>query len=493
MPKPEAIAPGMKSAAQNGSIDFDLVVVGAGPGGYVAAIRAAQLGLRCAIVEKDNKLGGTCLLRGCIPTKSMLHSASVLRNAKYAAAYGVDADNVRVRFDGVQKARDGVIDKSAAGVSYLMKRNKIEVIQGHARLGKPGTLEVTHQGKVRTLTASKIVLATGSAPRSLPFLPQDNPNIVNSDQLLKLDRIPKSLAVLGAGAVGVEFASVFHTFGSAVSVIEVSPAFLPQEDPSISAEFLKCFKKQGITCLPGTKLTQAVSHGDGLTLHLEGAKAPKTLDVELLLVAVGRIPITQDLGLHNVGVVPEKSGHLKVDDQMRVLTSHQGTMQPAAGGCLFAIGDIVPSPMLAHTASAEGIYVAEVAAKHPTSPVDYRTNPGATYSEPEVASVGLTEPAAKEAGYDVKVGTYPFSALGKARVIGETEGMVKIVADKRYDEILGVHILGPHATDLIGEACLAIKTECTSEELARTIHAHPTLSEAILEAAHATHDRPIHL
>ncbi len=463
---------------------YDVVIVGAGPGGYVAAIQAAHNGFKTALVEKDSRLGGTCLLRGCIPTKALLHSADVLTEISHAKEFGLIAKG-EVDMAGVQKARARAVDKSAAGVAYLMKQNKVDVHTGRGRLTGPHTVLVEGEGgKSTSLEARVIVVATGSVPRTLPFLPIDGKQVVTSDEILELGKAPKSLLVLGAGAVGVEFASVYSRFGSETTVVEMLDRALPLEDEEVSAEFERAFRKRGIKVHTKTKLEKASVQGDKVvaTVATQGGES-QTLEAEMVLVAVGRAPVTKDLGLEALGVKLDKGGYVEVDGFMRTAVPH-----------IYAIGDIVRTPALAHVASAEGILAVDHAAGKTVHPLKYRNMPGATYSDPQVASVGWTERAAREAGYDVKVGKFPFSALGKARIIGQTEGFVKVVAEKKYDEVLGVHIIGPSATDLIAEACVALQLEITADEYAHTVHAHPTLTEAIMEAAHAAAEgRAIHI
>jgi dihydrolipoamide dehydrogenase len=455
------------------SNEYDVLVVGAGPGGYVAAIRAAQLGLSTALVERDDRLGGTCLLRGCIPTKAMLHAADLLTEIQGAKRAGIKVGGVEVDFAGVMKSKEQAVTKNSKGVEFLMKKNKIEVIQGQARLVGPGKLAVESNGKTRELSARRgIILANGSRPREIGAFPTDAKQILNSDHMLQLTEIPSRLAVLGAGAVGVEFASVFARFGSEVTLIEMLPRIVPLEDEEVSAELEKSFKKQGIKVRTGTTLESAQPGKSGVRLQLVEGDAKEELEVDVLLVAVGRAPNSEDAGLEESGVKLEK-GYVVVDEFMR--TSVPG---------VYAIGDLVPTPWLAHTASAEGIVAAEHIAGAPTRPLDYDKTPGCTYCHPEVASVGLTEAQAREEGYEVAVGKFPWAASGKARILNETTGFVKLVRETRYDEILGIHIIGPHATDLIGEACALIGLESTNEELGRIVHPHPTLTEAMMEASH---------
>ena len=461
----------------------DLVVIGSGPGGYVGAIRAAQLGLSVAIVEKDARLGGTCLLRGCIPTKALLHSADLLEEIKHASKHGIRAEGVSVDFPAVMDRKSKVVDKSAAGVKYLMKKNKIEVVPGLARIEGPGQVSVTSETGTKRIDAKNVIIATGSVPRGLPGVEIDGERIVTSDEILELTEIPESLIVLGAGAVGVEFASVFVRMGSKVTVVELLPRFLPIEDEEVSKEFEKAFKKRGIECLPDTKMGRVVTTETGVECTVQNKKGDESvLAASMLLVAVGRAPYTEGLGAREAGVQVDERGFIPVSEFMQ-------TNVPG----IYAIGDVLSSAQLAHVASAEAIVAAEHMAGAPTRPINYRTTPSCTYSDPEVASVGLTEAAAREAGYDVVTGKFPFQASGKARILEATDGFVKIVSEKAYDEVLGVHIIGPRATELIAEAGLMIQTECTTEEVVRLMHAHPTLSESVMEAAHGVHGSPVHI
>jgi dihydrolipoamide dehydrogenase len=426
-------------------------------------------------------LGGTCLLRGCIPTKELLYSAHVVDLVREAEEFGVTTEGVKFHFDVVQKRKDKVVRGLSKGVEYLMKKNKITVFSGTGRFagGPEGSRKVEisgADGKSQSIVTRNIIIATGSAPRLLPNLKIDAPRIVTSDELLELKSVPKSLAVLGAGAVGVEFASVFKRFGSDVTVIEVLPRLVPIEDEEISAELQKAFRKRGIKTMTNTRFDSCKVTGEGVEIvYKENEGKEGRLTAETLLVAVGRRPYTDGLGLDNTKVELER-GYVRVDEFMR-------TAEPG----IFAIGDVVPTPWLAHVASKEGILAAEyIAGKNP-QPINYLHVPNCTYCDPEIGSVGYTEARAKEKGFDVKIGKFPFSALGKAKIIGETEGFVKVVADAKYDEVLGVHLIGPHATDLLAEACVALGLEATAEELGRIMHAHPTLSEAVMEASEAVH------
>ena len=461
---------------------YDVTVIGSGPGGYVAAIRAAQLGLRTALVERDAALGGTCLHVGCIPTKALLHSAEVLETAKDAARYGVVAAKVGLDLAAVHKFRTDVVRRQARGVEYLMKKNGITVLQGHGRLRGPGRVEVAPKSGAPASVATKnVILATGSAAKLLPGLQADGRRVLTSTEAMALEAVPKSMLVLGAGAVGVEFASIWSRFGTSVTIVEMLPRVLPVEDEEISAEMQKALKKRGIEVRVGAKVEDVKVREQSVEIAVRSEKGAETLKAETLLVAVGRRPLTEEVGLDTTRAVVER-GFVQVDGAMR-------TAEPT----VYAIGDIVPTPMLAHLASHEGIVAAEAIAGQSPRPIDYDQVPNATYSDPEVGSIGLSEAAARARGFDVKVGRFPFPPLGKGRILNAQEGFVKLVGESRYDQLLGVHIIGPRATELLGEAGVALGLEATVEDLHHAIHAHPTLSEAIGEAALALHGRGIHL
>ncbi|MFI5181657.1 MAG: dihydrolipoyl dehydrogenase [Thermoanaerobaculia bacterium] len=466
---------------------YDVVVIGSGPGGYVAAIRAAQLGLKTALVERDAKvpgigLGGTCLHRGCIPTKAMLKSATLFDEARHAADFGVRTSGVELDFASVAKFRDKVVLKGARGVDYLMKKHKIDVYAGLGRLEGAGRVVVTGEGGETRLETRNVLVATGSAPRDLPFLKADGESILNSDHVLRSTSVPASLLVIGSGAVGAEFASCYARFGTKTVLVEVLPRLLPVEDEEISKEIERSFRKKGIACHVKTAVEAVTKDADGgVTVAATGPDGkPLAWTVEKVLLAVGRRPVTEGLGLEAAGVRTEK-GYVVVDD-------HQRTNVPG----IFAIGDVTPTIWLAHVASAEGIVAAETMAGVPTQPINRDQVPGCTYTDPEVASIGLTETKARERGHDVAVGRFAFPILAKSAMEHTNEGFVKIVSEKKYDEILGVHIIGPHATELIGQAAAFLRCEATTEEMIRTIHAHPTLSEALHEAAEAVHGQNIH-
>ncbi len=463
---------------------FDVTVIGSGPGGYVAAIRAAQLGLKTAIVEKDKRLGGTCTLRGCIPTKQLLMSAHVYEQMQHAADFGVQASGIQLAFADVQKRKDKVVMKNSKGIEYLMKKNKITAFSGTGRLALPGKVEVTSaDGKKETINTKSMIIATGSVVRPIAGFETDGERVVNSDHILELKEIPKSLIVMGCGAVGVEFASIYSRFGADTTAVELLPRLVPLEDEEVSKELERSFRKRGIKSQVDTKLEKLERTDEGVTVSGKTSKGePVKLQAEMLLVAVGRMPYTEGLGIEGTKITVE-NGFIKVDEYQQTGEAH-----------VYAIGDVVPTPLLAHLASKEGIVAVEHIAGHKdVRPINLRLVPNCTYCDPEVASVGLTEAKAREAGYDVKVGKFPFSASGKARILGEEEGFVKIVSESKYDEILGVHIIGPHATELIAEACVAMQLESTAEELGRTMHAHPTVSEAVMEAAENVHGLAIHI
>jgi dihydrolipoamide dehydrogenase len=462
---------------------FDVTVIGSGPGGYVAAIRGAQLGLKVAIVEKDKRLGGTCTLRGCIPTKALLMSAHLYEQMQHAGDFGIQLSEIQLAFADVQKRKDKVVTKNSKGIEYLMKKNTITVFKGKGRLALPGKVEVTgDDGQKQTINTRNIIIATGSVVRPIPGFEVDGERVVNSDQILELKDVPKSLIVMGAGAVGVEFASVYSRFGADTTIVELMPRLLPLEDEEVSKELEKSFRKRGIKSQLDTKLEKLEKTEGGIRLTGKTSKGQDVqLEAEMLLVAVGRMPYLEGLGLDGTKIKVER-GAISVDRLCR-------TGEPN----VYAIGDVIPTPWLAHLASKEGILAVEQIAGEKVQPINLRHVPSCTYCDPEVASVGLTEAAARKEGYDVKVAKFPFSASGKARILGEEEGFVKIVSETKYDELLGVHIIGPHATELIAEACVALQLESTAEELGRTMHAHPTIAETVMEAAEGIHGLTIHI
>ncbi len=462
---------------------YDVAIIGSGPGGYVAAIRAAQLGLSVLIVEKDSRLGGVCTLRGCIPTKALLHTADLLEETRHGAEVGVATREVRLELAAAMKHKERVVRQSSNGVSFLMKKNRVDVVNGFGRIAAAGRISVAgSDGGETEYSAKNIVIATGSNPRSLPGIEIDHKTVLSSDSILEVAEIPKSLLVIGSGAVGVEFASMFARFGSKTVVVEILPRIVPVEDEEISRELAASFKRQGIAVYADTHIEKVTkTEGGAEILARSSGGKTESFRAEKILMAVGRKPLSEGIGLEGAGIATDK-GYILVDGLMR-------TNVPG----FYAIGDVVPTPQLAHVASAEAVVAVEHMAGKETRPLNYDQVPGCTYCFPEIGSIGLTEAKARERGYDVAVGKFPFSANGKARILNETGGFVKIVGEKKYDEVLGVHIIGPRATELIAEAGSALRLEATSEELVRTIHAHPTLSEAMHEAAEAVEGQPIHI
>jgi dihydrolipoamide dehydrogenase len=476
--------------------EYDLVIIGSGTGGYVAAIRAAQLRLKTAVVERAPVLGGTCLNRGCIPTKALLEHAHALKVAQNWQEWGLTLGEAALRqgsgqalgldMNQVHARKDKIVKGLTSGIEFLFKKNKIDWIKGSGRLAGKGKVEIT-DGDAQSLTVKKeIVVATGSQPRSVPGIAIDRTRIITSDEAINMKTIPASIIILGSGAVGVEFASIFRRFGSEVTLVELLPRIVPVEDEAVSTELERSFKKQGIKVMTGTTVTSAKAGANGVDLEAQSAEGkPAKLTAEYLLVATGRGPVTSGLGAEDAGLTMDR-GYVRVDAEYR--TSVPG---------ISAIGDVITfekpgHPQLAHLSSAEGIALAERIAGHEFRPINYDHVPGCTYCDPEIGSVGLTEAEAKARGFDVRTGTFKFGVLGRAKMAGETEGFVKIVAEKKYDEVLGVHMIGLRSTELVAEATLALRLECTVEELIRTIHAHPTMSEAVGEAAHATHGAAIH-
>ena len=471
---------------------FDVVVIGAGTGGYVAAIRAAQLGLKTAVIEREPSLGGTCLNWGCIPTKALLEHAHALKVAQEASQWGIDfgAANVKPTIDmtRVNERRIKIVTSITKGVEFLFKKNKIEWVKGTGRLAGKGRVDVTGEGGKKTLTAKEIIIATGAAARSVPGIEIDRKTIITSDQAIGLPEVPKSIAIMGSGAVGVEFASIFRRFGSEVTLIELLPRIVPNEDEAVSAELEKAFRKRGIVVKTATKVTSAKVKGGTVTIEMQGKDGkPESLTIDKLLVATGRGPVTDGLGAAEAGLKVDR-GYIVVDQLFR--TNVAGI---SAVGDVITMGGPRPHPQLAHLSSAEGIVLAERLAGQTPQPINYDHVPACTYCEPEIGSIGLTEAQAKERGFDVRVGTFPFGVLGRAKIAGEVEGFVKIVAEKKYDEVLGVHMIGLRATELVAEAAVLLRLEGTAEELIRTIHAHPTMAEAVGEAAHAVHGAAIHV
>ncbi|MEE8143136.1 MAG: dihydrolipoyl dehydrogenase [Planctomycetota bacterium] len=463
---------------------FDVAIIGGGPGGYVAAIRAGQLGLKAVLIEKDPKPGGTCLHRGCIPTKALLQTAHLMDFARESAHYGVKTGDVQLDLKGAMRYKERVVKKNSGGIEFLLKKNQVRVLHGTGRLDGPNQIRIRGaDGKDQVVDATHIVLATGSVAARPSFLDFSHPRIITSDEALQIRELPKHITILGAGAVGVEFASIFRSFGCQVVLVEMLDRLLPLEDQECSAELLKALKKRNIDCLVSTRLEKAEPRDQDVELVLtpENDK-PKKLRTNLLLCAVGRWPYSEGLGLEKAGIKVDKSGFMPADRDQRTTVPN-----------IFAIGDFIDNtPLLAHAASAEGIVAVEIIAGMNPPRIQADRIPSATYCHPEVASVGLTEQQARDQGYDVKVSKFPYSALGKGGIIGAKYGFFKLVAEQQYGEILGVHIVGDHATDLISEGCAVLGLESTAADLAHIVHPHPTLSEGMQEAAHGLLGGAIH-
>ncbi|HSP35815.1 MAG TPA: dihydrolipoyl dehydrogenase [Thermoanaerobaculia bacterium] len=460
---------------------YDLVIIGSGPGGYVAGIRAGQLGMKVVVIEKDPFIGGTCTHRGCIPTKALLANAEVYEKIVKSKEFGITVGDVKLDFKAGQDRKQAVVDKNAKGIEFLFKKNKVDRITGFGRLAGNGVVEVQADSGTQRLNAKNIILAMGSTPKDLPHIKTDGKRIINSDHILKLTEVPKTMLVIGAGAVGCEFASIYSRFGTKTTIVEVLPQLLPIEDEEVAKEFTRNFKKKGIDVYTDAKVLSCEPGANSVKSVIEAKGKQITIETDIVLSATGRRAVTESCGLDKTKVKLDQRGMVEVDQFMR-------TAEPR----VYAIGDIVPTPWLAHVASKEGILAVEHMKDLDVRPINYDHVPNCTYTDPEVASVGLTEKKAKERGYDVKVGKFPFTANSKARIIGESGGLVKIVSDSKYDELLGMHICGPHATELIVEGCAALELEATAESIAQTMHAHPTLSEAIMEAAEDVGGHSIH-
>jgi len=460
--------------------EFDLLVIGSGPGGYVAAIRAAQWGLRTAVIEKDDRLGGTCLNVGCIPTKALLFSAEVYDTVHRAAEFGIECGEAKLRFETVRSRQRQVVHKHNKGVEFLFRKHKIETVRGRGKLLGNGRVGVEGPEGARELSAKNIILATGSEARMLPGLVPDAERILTNREILDTPAVPASLVIIGAGAVGVEFASIYRRFGAEVTLLEMLPRVLPIEDEEISQELAKALQKQGIRILTNTRVEKVEKNASGVGVTIGGGSGTEILKADQVLVAVGRRPVTENVGLEKTRAELDR-GFVKTDEYMQ-------TAEPG----LYAIGDIVAgAPQLAHAASMEGIVaVGKICGKEVT-PVNFRQVPNCTYCEPQVSSVGLTEAEARKRGYGVKIGKFPFLANSKATIVGAREGFVKLVCEEKHGEILGAHMIGPAVTELISEIVTAMRLECTAEDLMYVVHAHPTLSEALLDAANAVYSLTI--
>ncbi len=460
---------------------YDVVVLGSGPGGYVTAIRASQLGLKTAIVEKEN-LGGICLNWGCIPTKALLKSAQVFEYIKHAKDYGIEVGESSANFEAVIKRSRGVADGMSKGVQFLMKKNKIDVIYGTGKVKAGKKVEVTDaEGKKSDVEGKYIIIATGARARQLPNIPIDGKKIIEYRKAMSLEKKPDSLLVVGSGAIGVEFAYVYASMGTKVTIVEFMPNIVPVEDEDISKELAKAYKKAGIEIYTNSSVEKVDTSGNGCISTVKTPNGEIKIETDMVLSAAGIVANIENIGLEEVGIATDK-GKISVNQWSE-------TNVPG----YYAIGDVTPGPALAHKASAEGIICVEKIAGHHPQPMDYKNIPGCTYCTPEIASVGYTEKAAKEAGYEIKVGKFPFSASGKAKAAGSPEGFVKVIFDAKYGEWLGCHMIGANVTEMIGEAVVARKLETTGMEIIKSVHPHPTMSEAIMEAAAAAYGEVIHL
>jgi dihydrolipoamide dehydrogenase len=461
-------------------MNFDVIVLGSGPGGYVTAIRASQLGLKTAVIEKES-LGGVCLNWGCIPTKALLKSAQVFEYINHAEDYGITVSNSNADFSKVIKRSRDVADGMSKGIAYLTKKNKVEVIYGHGKLKKGGKVSVELDGKTTEYSAKHIIIATGARSRVLPNLPQDGKNIIGYREAMTLKSMPKKMVIVGSGAIGVEFAYFYNAMGVEVTVVEYMPNIVPVEDLDISKQLQRSFKKSGIKVMTNSSVEKVNVTDNGCEVMVKTKKGEEIINTDVVLSAVGITPNIQNIGLEDVGIKTE-NGRLVVDEYYNTNISGY-----------YAIGDLLPTQALAHVASAEGIVCVEKIAGENPEPIDYGNIPGCTYCSPEISSVGLTEAKAKEAGYDVKVGKFPFTASGKASAAGHKDGFVKVIFDAKYGEWLGCHMIGYNVTEMIAEAVVARKLETTGHEILKAIHPHPTMSEAVMEAVADAYDEVIHI
>jgi dihydrolipoamide dehydrogenase len=458
---------------------YDLCVIGAGPGGYAAAVKGAKAGLKTILIEKEDRLGGTCLLKGCIPTKALIQSAETYETCKKSARqFGVTTSGVEFDWAKVIKRKEMVITKGTKGIEMLMNKHGVTVLCGTAKLDAPGKVTVGDE----TVTAENIILATGSKSASIPGVTPDGKKILTSTHLLNIDELPESIIILGAGAVGVEFADLLATFGTKVTLVEMLPTVLPIEDPEVSAELEQALKRKRIKLFTSTRAGKVeVAEKVTATLVNVETKEEQTIEADCMLVATGRKPVTENLGLENFSVVVDRRGFIQTD-------AHMQTAQPG----LYAIGDIVATPQLAHVATAEAIVAVDAITNNNPTPINYDAIPSCTYSSPEVASVGLNEEEAINRGHKLNIGKFPFSALGKASILGKPQGFVKIIADAETDVVLGAHMVGPHVTDMIAEVVTVLGAEMTAVDWGRVIHPHPSLSEALMEATHDVHGDAVH-
>ncbi|MFD2518994.1 dihydrolipoyl dehydrogenase [Salinimicrobium flavum] len=460
---------------------YDIIVLGSGPGGYVTAIRASQLGFKTAVIEKEN-LGGVCLNWGCIPTKALLKSAQVFDYLNHAEDYGLKVNKVEKDFGAVIKRSRGVADSMSKGVQFLMKKNKIDVIEGFGKLKAGKKIDVKGKdGKTSEYSADHIIIATGARSRELPNLPQDGKKVIGYREAMSLEKQPKSMIVVGSGAIGVEFAHFYKSMGTEVTIVEFLPNLVPLEDEEVSKQFERSFKKAGIKVMTSSSVESVDTSGDKVKAKVKTKKGEETIEADVVLSAVGIKSNLENIGLEELGIKTDK-------DKILVNDWYQTNVQG-----IYAIGDVVPGPALAHVASAEGITCVEKIKGMHVEPIDYGNIPGCTYATPEIASVGMTEKQAKEAGYELKVGKFPFSASGKAKAAGTPDGFVKVIFDAKYGEWLGCHMIGAGVTDMIAEAVLGRKLETTGHEVLKAIHPHPTMSEAVMEAVADAYGEVIHL
>jgi len=460
---------------------YDVLIIGSGPGGYVTAIRASQLGFKVGVVEKEN-LGGICLNWGCIPTKALLKSAQVYDYLKHVDQYGLKAEAIDKDFEAVVKRSRNVADGMSKGVQFLMKKNKIDVIDGFGKIKTGKKVDVTDaDGKVTEYSADHIIIATGARSRELPNLPQDGEKVIGYRQAMTLPKQPKKMIVVGSGAIGVEFAHFYNAMGTEVTIVEFLPNLVPLEDIDVSKQFERSFKKSGVKVMTNSSVESVDTSGKGVKAVVKTKKGEEILEADVLLSAVGIKSNIENIGLEDVGIVVDRDKILVNDFYQTNIPGY------------YAIGDVVPGQALAHVASAEGITCVEKIAGLHTEKIDYGNVPGCTYASPEIASVGLTEAQAKEQGYELKVGKFPFSASGKAKAAGTPDGFVKVIFDAKYGEWLGCHMIGAGVTDMIAEAVLGRKLETTGHEVLKTIHPHPTMSEAVMEAVADAYDEVIHL
>ena len=461
-------------------MNYDVIVLGSGPGGYVTAIRASQLGLKVAVVEKES-LGGICLNWGCIPTKALLKSAQVFDYINHAKDYGIIVKEAQADFSSIIKRSRDVADGMSNGIDYLLKKNKVDVINGFGKVIPGNKISVLLDGKTVDYSAKHIVIATGARSRSLPNLPQDGKKVIGYREALVLPKVPKKMVIVGSGAIGVEFAYFYNAMGSDVTLVEFMPNIVPVEDPDISKQLQRSFKKSGIKVMTNASVERVDTTGAGCNVFIKTKKGEETIDCDVVLSAVGIVANIENIGLEEVGIKTDK-GRILVDDYYK--TNIDG---------YYAIGDVLSTQALAHVASAEGITCVEKIAGHSPDPIDYGNIPGCTYCSPEIASVGMTEVVAKEAGYDIKVGKFPFTASGKASAAGHKDGFVKVIFDAKYGEWLGCHMIGANVTEMISEAVVARKLETTGYEILKAVHPHPTMSEAVMEAVADAYDEVIHI